>query len=122
MIGNIIKWSARILSILFILFISMFALDSSGIGFFIHLIPSYILVALLILSWFKPLSGGICFIILSGLFTYFFKTYNDIIVFLLISIPVLIIGILFIIQYYIENEKNNKIKKIRPKRSRGKKD
>ena len=50
-------WIPRILTIAFIIFISLFALDSFGtsdpwymevLGFLIHLIPTYILLAILI--------------------------------------------------------------------------
>ncbi len=106
-------WIPRILTIIFILFISMFALDSfiefqfpeSLVAFFMHMIPSFILTGLLWLSWKKELYGGIAFVILSLLFTIFFKTYQDIITFLLISFPVLIVGILFLFNWYLEKRK-----------------
>jgi len=55
-------WLPRILCILAILFISLFALDSFDpelslykqlSGFLMHMIPSFILVALLIVAWKK---------------------------------------------------------------------
>ena len=100
-----LTWLPRILVMVYILFISMFALDSfadglswlSLLGFLIHLIPSFVLVGILILSWKYKLAGGITFIVLSIIFTIFFNTYKDIIVFLLISLPLLVIGTLFIV-------------------------
>jgi hypothetical protein len=53
-------WTPRVLSILFIAFLSMFALDvfGEGLGFWrtlqalsIHLIPSFVLIAALVLAW-----------------------------------------------------------------------
>jgi hypothetical protein len=53
-------WTPRVLSIVFILFLSMFSLDVFGenLGFWrtiqalaIHLIPSFVLIAALVLAW-----------------------------------------------------------------------
>jgi len=57
---KILHWTPRIICILAILFISMFAIDSFAPdltiwqqlgGFLIHLIPSFILIAILIIAW-----------------------------------------------------------------------
>lgn len=94
-----LKWAPRILTIAFICFISMFAFDTpiTSIGFWIHLTPSYLLTGLLILAWKKPKIGGIAFLILTVIFTFWFDLYKDIIVFLLIGLPPLITGVLFLI-------------------------
>lgn len=101
-----ICWLPRVLAILYILFISLFALDAlSGqapvfekiAGFSIHLIPSFLLAAVLIYSWKYPLQGGVIFIFFSVLFTLYFKTYNQLEIFLLISLPPVVIGALFVI-------------------------
>jgi len=63
-------WSPRILTILFILFISMFALDIFGngytfwetvIGLFMHLIPSIMLTIFLIIAWKWEWVGAVGF-------------------------------------------------------------
>jgi hypothetical protein len=95
----------RILSIIFILFISIFALDVFGEykipevlwALVMHLIPTFILIALTILAWKKPKAGGIAFIVLSLISTIFFKTYQNIISLILISLPPFATGILFYI-------------------------
>jgi len=103
-----IYWTPRILSIIFILFLSLFALDvfEEGLGFWmtvlallIHLIPSFILVIILIISWKHELVGGISFIVLAVIFTFFFKTYENIFSILFISFIPLIIGILWILNW-----------------------
>ena len=75
-------WLPRILGILFALLISIFALDSFGksipfieaiVGFLIHLIPTYIMIAILLIAWKWELVGGILFI-LPGLFYFFLLT------------------------------------------------
>lgn len=88
---------ARVSAIIFILFISLFALDAGSImGLLIHLIPSYFLVAILILAWKKPIWGGL-FSALGVTFTFAFNTYRHPMTFLMISgIPILI-GILFLV-------------------------
>ena len=71
-------WAPRLLCILAILFISLFALDSfePGLtlaeqigGFAIHMIPSVILTVLLLIAWKWELAGGIIFILISLIFT-----------------------------------------------------
>lgn len=100
------KWIPRILGILYICFISLFALDAfSGevrflekiVGFIIHLIPSLVLILVLLIAWKNERMGGFLFVVLSLAFTLFFNTYRNWIAFLFISSPVLVIGILFVI-------------------------
>ncbi|HWP95617.1 MAG TPA: hypothetical protein VN426_02125 [Syntrophomonadaceae bacterium] len=101
-------WVPRALAIVFVLFISLFALDVfSGQasflqrlgGLFFHLIPSLVVLGLLLIYWNHPLYSGIVFIIISALFTFFFQTYRAWSSFLLLSIPLLLIGLLFIIAH-----------------------
>ena len=90
-------WVPRILIIAYILFISLFALDTPlGIGFLIHLIPTLILIAILIFTWKNSKLAGILFII-AGIGTIiFWNTYRDLLVFGIISLIPVIIGILFL--------------------------
>ncbi len=107
-------WIPRVLSIIFILFLSLFALDMFGGeapliekigGFLIHLIPSFVLVFILIISWKRPLLGGIAFVIMSILFTIRFRTYNHIFTFLAFSVTLAVCGILYIIADKIEKKR-----------------
>ncbi len=111
---KIIYWTPRILCILAILFISMFALDSFSpeltiwqqLGaFFIHLIPSYVLIALLIIAWKWEYYGGIIFIVIGLGFSpvIFIHNYNmnhsvwmSLGIILAITIPFVVVGVLFI--------------------------
>jgi len=100
-------WAPRVLTIFFIAFLSIFALDvfSEGYGFlelsvalFMHLIPSFILVAILLIAWKWEKIGGIIFIVLALGFTVFFNTYQQgILAFLAISGPPFLIGALFLV-------------------------
>jgi len=100
---SVLAWIPRTLIILYILFISIFSLDAESVaGFFIHLIPSFILVAILVITWKDFKLAGILFV-LAGIGTViFFKTYQDLFVFLIISLIPIIAGILF----FIFNPKN----------------
>ena len=98
-------WIPRILTILFILFISIFALDSFegdapfieelG-GFLIHLIPSFALIAITVVSWKYPLIGGCVFIVIGIAFTILFHAYIELPHFLFISLPPVLVGLMFI--------------------------
>lgn len=96
----------KLLSILYITFISLFALDVFSAGFnwpgtaialFIHLIPTFLLIACLAVAWKRGVIGGSLFLAVGILFTLWFTTYRRLDVFLLISGPLLLIGALFII-------------------------
>ncbi len=65
---KILYWSPRIICILAIALISLLAADSFGPGrsiwqqlaaFFMHLIPSFVLLAILLVAWKWELIGGI---------------------------------------------------------------
>lgn len=111
---NILYWAPRILCILAILFISLFALDSFSPelsiwqqlgGFFIHLIPSYILLAILLVAWKWEYIGGLIFIFIGLIFSpiIFFHNYNinhsiwvSLGIIMSITFPFIVVGILFI--------------------------
>ena len=98
-------WLPRILMILFIAFISLFALDvfSEYSGFelltalFMHLIPSLVLVAFLVVAWKWEKLGGILIIVLSIIFFFAFDVYESWISFLILVLPLVIVGVLFLI-------------------------
>ena len=74
--NKFIFWAPRIISILFILFLSLFSLDvfegdygfwGTIFGLIMHNIPVFILTILLIISWKHELVGAITFAV-AGLF------------------------------------------------------
>jgi len=114
-------WLPAGLGIAYILFISMFALDAFGGdasllekigGFIIHLIPSFVSLIALAVSWKKPIAGGVLFVILSVVFTLYFRTYKSLPSFLAISIPLAVIGLLFIALQAAENKRKDGGKKV----------
>ena len=69
-------------------------------------LPWLFLFLLVYISWKEELIGG-SLILLMGLMTImFFKTYQQLIVFLLVSLPLILLGGFLIICYYLD-EKNN---------------
>ena len=115
--GRILYWAPRLLSILFICFLTLFSLDvfepglSAGemaLGFLMHNIPSIIMIIVLIIAWRTEIDGAAGFIgagllyiglvayrvINSELPWYFAATWG-----LSIAGPAFIIGVLFLITW-----------------------
>ncbi|MCK4560499.1 MAG: hypothetical protein KAV45_12010 [Calditrichia bacterium] len=119
---SVIHWLPRVVCILAILFISMFAADSfaPGLtiwqqlgGFLMHLIPSFILLALLIVAWKWEYIGGIIFTVIGlGLSPIIFMhNYNmnhsvgmSLGIILTITFPFVVVGILFIISHFMKKK------------------
>ena len=117
-------WLPRAICILAILFISMFALDAfegdipvwQKIGHFMaHLIPSFVLAALLLVAWKWEQVGGIIFLMIGLGFTPFIFTHNyhmnhsvwiSLSIILMITMPFAVVGVLFIV--------SNKLRKKHP--------
>jgi hypothetical protein len=109
-----------------ILFISLFAADAFAPGltlwqqlaaFFMHLIPSFILLGFLIVAWKWEFIGGIIFTVIGlGLSPFIFQlNYNmnhsigmSICIILAITFPFVIVGILFILSYFMKKKNLNK--------------
>lgn len=94
---NFLYWLPRVLSVLFIIFISVFALDVFGepkwfLALIMHLVPSFVLIILTAIAWKNERLGGSLFIA-AGLLTLVFSVFES----LIISVPTMIIGILFLI-------------------------
>jgi cell division protein FtsW (lipid II flippase) len=123
---KVFHWLPRIICILAILFVSLFAADAFSpeltiwqqLGAFImHLIPSFILIAFLIIAWKWEYIGGIIFIIIGlGLSPFVFVhnyKMNDSIwislgIILSITIPFVIVGILFMVSHFLKKKNFSK--------------
>jgi len=115
---KILHWTPRVICILAILFISLFALDSfdsnktiiQQIGdFLMHLIPSFGLIIILVIAWKWEFIGGIIFILIGlGFSPFIFKhNYNmnhsvelSLQTVFIIAMPFVIVGILFIVSHF----------------------
>lgn len=110
-IKKAIFWTPRLLTILFAIFISVFALDafSEGegftktlIAFLIHLIPTVIIVTILVLSWKREWIGGVVFFLLGIGYAIIAVSHPSWI--LAISGPLFLISILFLIGWFSRKE------------------
>ncbi|MBU0461116.1 MAG: hypothetical protein KJ574_00875 [Nanoarchaeota archaeon] len=112
-----IYWIPRILSILFILFLAMFSLDifdmnlgfwGTIVGLLMHNIPSFILTAVLVISWKYEIVGGIAFILAGLLYVVLMVVegirggfgWDMILSLILIAGIPIAVGILFLIGWY----------------------
>lgn len=114
-VNGYIYWTPRILSILLIIFISIFSFDviepglSLGqivLGLFMHNIPGIILLVVLIISWKYEIVGGIayllagCMYITLNIITSYKSGFQDFAWSLIIAIPTFMIGILFLMNWF----------------------
>ena len=115
-------WVPRFLCIAAILFVSMFALDAfePGMplwqqvgGFFMHLIPSFVLILFLVIAWKWELIGGIMFVIIGlGLLPFIYmmnyqmnhSVWMSLGVILVINVPFIVVGLLFILSHFLKRK------------------
>ena len=112
---KILFFVPRILMIVYIIFISMFAFDvfnenqmflESLIELCIQLIPSIMLSIILWYAWNNQKNGGFLLIGVGVIFTLFFELYTNFTTFLMLGVPIFISGILFLLNYQLKNEYN----------------
>ena len=127
---QLFHWLPRIFCILAILFVSMFALDAFEPGltiwqqlgaFFMHLLPSFVLLAFLVLAWKWEYAGGIIFTLIGlGLSPFIFnlnhtRNHFSVIaslgVVMMITFPFVVVGILFIISHFLKKKEQLKMHK-----------
>lgn len=109
--GKLLLWSPRILGILVCLFLSLFALDAFGgsrspikalSDFAIHIAPMLILLAVVGVSWRWEWVGGIVFTGLAVGYAYVARNHASWI--LVVSGPLLIVGVLFLYSWIHHRE------------------
>ena len=119
---KVLYWLPRVLGIIAILFVSLFALDSfessltfwQQIGAFVmHLIPSFVLLTVLLIAWKWENIGGIVFILIGLGFTPFIFINNykmnhslwmSLGIIAMITLPFILTGILFITDHFYSNK------------------
>jgi hypothetical protein len=110
MILRILYWFPRILAILAILFMMMFSLDVFDgeepigrqlLGFLAHNIPAFILIIVLAIAWKYEIIGGMIFVLLFIALGIFFKTFTGNSGSLIILIPFLLAGAMFILHHFL---------------------
>lgn len=112
---NLLHWTPRIIAIAAILFISMFALDVFEPGapwpdiataLFMHLLPSFVLIAILAVAWRNEGIGGVLFLI-AGL-SPFFLLANPNRINLMIGGPFLLAGAMFLANAWLSRHERDK--------------
>lgn len=113
---QIIYWAPRILCILFAIFISIFSLDVFNAGynfwqtvlaFTMHNIPTAVIIIALIISWQREWIGGALFTALGFLYIIIEWGKFNIDAYLLIAGPLLLIGILFFVNWFYKSKINS---------------
>ena len=99
-----IRWVARCMAIAFILFVSAFALDVFGesdwlLALIIHLIPSYILIALTAVAWKMDIMGGILFLVVGIIFMAVTRLEGYV-----LYVPAFTLGLLFLVSGWLKNQ------------------
>jgi hypothetical protein len=106
----ILYWAPRVLGILIAIFVSLFALDVFGEGYnlwesvaalLMHLIPTLVIIIVLTIAWRWERWGGFLFIALGVLYILFFWDPTHWPAYLLISGPLFLVGILFLLNWFI---------------------
>ncbi len=127
-IGKIIYWTPRIICILAILFISLFALDAVSPGqtiwknagaLMISLLPSFVLVAILVVAWKRELAGGIILTLVGLALSVFvfnlnynqrhFTLVQSLRNVSMLCMPFVIAGILFIVSHYRNQRRQERL-------------
>lgn len=120
-IYKFIYWTPRILSILFILFLTLFSLDvfeenlgfwQTVLGLLIHNIPALILAVIIWISWKYEIAGGVAFImagiahmVSSILRENIDPWYITLAISLVLDGPAFLIGILFLVGWFIKKDR-----------------
>jgi len=107
--GGTLLWAPRILTILFALFLSLFALDvfSETKGFLdtftalvLHLVPTFLLVVLLVFAWRRELIGVIAFAGLAVAYVVvMWERGFPLVTYVMISGALLLISVLFLLSW-----------------------
>jgi len=108
-VEKVLFWSPRVLGILIAIFVSLFALDVFGEGYSfwetiaalaMHLIPTLVILIVLGIAWRWEWIGGFLFVVLGVLYITLFWEPSNLPAYLLISGPLFLVGILFLLDGY----------------------
>lgn len=114
---QVLYWAPRVLCITFAGFICIFALDVFSesknvwqllLGLLMHLIPTFLLIIILLLSWHREWIGGILFTGLGLLYLAAFRGRMDLLASVVFALPLMITGILFLFNWRYREELGRK--------------
>ncbi len=112
--ANVLRWTARIISLVFAVFISIFASDvfseeysfrGKVVALLMHLVPTFFVILILMLAWRREWIGGIAYTIPGILYIVFAWGKFDWSAYAVISGPLFLLGILFFMSWHLN--KNN---------------
>lgn len=124
--SRLIFWLPRIICMLAIIFVSIFALDAFDSNltvwkqvqrFAMHLVPSFLLLLILLIAWKWELVGGIIFLLIGIGLSPFIYLHNyrmngsvamSLLIITTITFPFILVGILFIIGH-VNKRKQTKV-------------
>ena len=108
--ARVLLWLPRVIAIAVTLFIGMFALDAFSAGkpllqalgdFAVHLIPSFVMLAVVAAAWRHPWVGAIAFI---GLAIAYAMSVSRLDWILLIGGPLFAVGVLFLLSGFAQRQ------------------
>ena len=108
-VARAVHWSPRVLGIFAAVFLSVFALDVFGEGrgfaasvlaLFMHLIPTLLTLAVLVIAWRREKLGGILFLVLALLGLVMSRGQSWV-----VSAPLLVVGALFLLDALITDRR-----------------
>jgi hypothetical protein len=106
---RLLHWTPRVLGILFVAFLALFALDvfDMGLGFWdtlvaltMHLLPNFVLLAIVILAWRWPWVGGVGFLGFAAVYMATFRGFDWLTYVMIAGIPALI-GLLYLADWFV---------------------
>jgi hypothetical protein len=105
---KIIYWSPRVLSISFVLFLSLFSLDIFNehagwniiMPLLVHLIPALLLLVAVLIAWKYDLVGALVFVGFAIWYTWSAGFDRPVSWYLSIAAPAAIVGVLFLASWY----------------------
>ena len=109
---RLLYWTPRVLTILFALFVSLFALDVFGEGYtpwetvvalVMQLVPTFLILIVLAVSWRWEWVGAILFVALGVAYLVIFGDEVDWGAFLFISGPLFLLGVLFGVNWLLRD-------------------
>ncbi|MFN2211932.1 MAG: hypothetical protein ACK2UM_01175 [Anaerolineales bacterium] len=118
-VSKVLYWSPRILGVLIAIFVSIFALDVFGEGYSfwetiaalaMHLIPTLVILVVLCIAWRWEWIGGFLFVTLGVLYITLFWEPSNLPAYLLISGPLFLDGILFLLDGCYQSTRLSKTK------------
>jgi hypothetical protein len=101
----LLHWAPRVLTLAFVSFLSLFALDvfESRLGFWrtlvallIHLVPTFVLLSVLAVSWRREWIGGLAYLALAAAYVIQTRGRLPFATYVMIAGPLVVIGVLFL--------------------------